>query len=257
MDTLADGRLTYIPGRIARLNLTGAARRNAISRAMWAALPPLCARIAADQAVRVVILAAEGEVFSAGADIGEFAQVYADAAGTGAYNALVRAGLAALAALPQPVLAAVNGACVGGGCGLALSGDLIFAGPLARFGITPARLGLAYCWEDTARLVARVGPGRAKDMLFSGRLLPGPEALAIGLIDRVADDPLGAALDYAAGLASLSAVSIRAAKLTVNALTAPGTPDQAAARAAIAAAFDSTDFAEGKAAFADRRKPVF
>jgi len=232
-------------------------RRNAISQAMWAALPPLCARIAADDTVRAVILSAIGSVFSAGADVGEFAQVHAAAASSAAYNALVRAGQAALAALPQPVLAAVAAPWVGGECGLALSSDLILAGPAAQFGITPARLGLAYGRKDTARLVARVGPGRAKDMLCSGRLVPADEALAIGLIDRVADDPLAAAQDYAVALAGLSPVAIRAAKTTINALTTPGHPEVPTARAAITAAFASADFAEGKAAFAQRRKPVF
>jgi len=256
-ENLADGRLRYDGGQVARLTLAAPERRNAISRAMWAALPPLCAAIAADDAVRVVVLQAEGEVFSAGADIGEFAEVYATPEATAAYNALVRAGQAALAALPRPVIAQVAGACVGGGCGLALSCDLIFAAPGARFGITPARLGLAYSWEDTAALVARVGPGRARDMLFSGRLLPAIEALAVGLIDRVEEDVAGAVAAYAADLAALSATSIRTAKQVINALVTPGQPGEAAARAVITAAFAGADFAEGKRAFQEKRKPRF
>jgi enoyl-CoA hydratase/carnithine racemase len=256
MEPFAGGRIGLVPGRVAELRLTAPDRRNAISRAMWDVLPPLMARIAADHS-RALILAADGPVFSAGADIGEFAEVYATPDKAQDYNALVRAGQAAITALPCPVIAAVGGAAVGGGCGLCLSADLILAAPGARFGITPARLGLAYSWEDTARLVARVGPGTAKEMLFTGRLLDADEALARGLIDRIVPDPEAEARMLAAGIAALSPVSVGAAKRTVNALTAPGWPDRAGAEAEIAAAFDSADFAEGRAAFLARRSPDY
>jgi enoyl-CoA hydratase/carnithine racemase len=257
----ADGALRLTPGRIARVQISNPARRNAIGLAMWQVLPVLCARLAGDAGLRVVILGAdpEGGAFSAGADISEFAQTYATADSTAAYNAAVRAAQGALRDLPCPVIAEVAGACYGGGCGLALSCDLRFAAASARFAITPARLGLAYSWEDTATLVEKVGPARAKDMLFSGRALAAGEALAIGLIDRVfADDALAAeTLAYAESLAALSPASIRVAKAMVNRLTQPDPAGRAEMQAAYEATFAGPDFAEGRAAFLERRPPRF
>lgn len=247
-------------GRIARLRLDRPARHNAITLAMWQALPALCAEIEADAAIRVVIIdGAGGQAFSAGADIGEFGTVFADAASTAAYNGAVRAALQAVEGLARPSIALVRGLCVGGGCGLALACDLRFAGDTARLGITPARLGLAYGFADTWRLVATVGPARAKDMLFSGRLMDPAEALAIGLVDRVLPDDAieAAALDYAEDLATRAPLTIRAAKAMIEAMMAGADADTPETAALAAAAFASADFREGQAAFAERRPPQF
>ncbi|MBW8727013.1 MAG: enoyl-CoA hydratase/isomerase family protein [Inquilinus limosus] len=247
-------------GRLARLRLQRPARHNAIAAAMWRALPDLCREIDADPEVAAVIVEGEGgQAFSAGADIAEFGTVFADAASTAAYNASVRAGLAAVEALDRPSIALLRGLCVGGGCGLALACDLRFAGDTARLGITPSRLGLAYSFADTRRLVATVGPARAKDMLFSGRLLDAAEALAIGLVDRVLPDDAveSAALDYAAGLAERAPLSLRAAKRMIEAMMAGADGDTAETVALYEAAYRSADFREGQAAFAERRPPRF
>ena len=263
VQTYADGCLRVDMGRVTVVELNAPSRKNAINRAMWAALPDICAAIARDDGVRAVILRGAagpgGPVFSAGADIGEFAVVYATPESTAAYNALVRAAQAALRDLPRPVIAEVAGPCVGGGCGLALSCDLRFSSDAAVFGITPARLGIGYSVEDTAALVEKVGPARAKDMLFSGRLLPAVEAHAVGLVDRVlAPQALGAATaDYVAHLAGLSPQSIQVAKAVINRLVVPEGADMAALRARVAATFSGTDFEEGRAAFLARRPPRF
>jgi len=259
----ADGRLRLRPGRVATIELAVPERRNAIGQAMWAALPGLCARLAADPAVRVVILTGapgpDGPVFSAGADIAEFPEVFATPAAAAGYNARVRAANAAVAALPMPVIARIAGACVGGGCGLALACDLRFAAAGARLGITPARLGIGYSVEDTAALVAVVGPARAKDMLFSARLLDAAEALSIGLVDRVvADGALDAAVaEHAATLAALAPATIRLAKATVDAIATAEPAGAGALRARFARLFSGPDLAEGLAAFRDRRPPRF
>jgi len=262
MIAFADGRLILHPGPVARIEINAPARRNAISRAMWQALPLICDRIAADEAIRAVLLTASpgaGGAFSAGADITEFAEVYATAGSSAEYNRLVRLAQARLRDLPRPVIAVIAGVCVGGGCGLALSADLRFAAPGARFGITPARLGLAYSPEDTAELIAKVGQARAKDLLFSARLIDAGEALAIGLIDRILpEDGLDqGALDYAQGLAKLSGQSIRIAKDAINRLSAPDPAVCAALHAAFVASFAGADFAEGRSAFIERRAPEF
>ena len=247
-------------GPLARLRLQRPARHNAIDAAMWRALPELCREIDADPEVAAVIVEGEGgHALSAGADIAEFGAVFADADSTAGYNEAVRAGLAAVEALDRPSIALVRGLCVGGGCGLALACDLRFAGDSARLGITPARLGLAYGFADTRRLVATVGPARAKDMLFSGRLLDAAEALAIGLVDRMLPDDAveSAALDYASGLADRAPLSLRAAKRMIEAIMAGADSDTAETAALYDAAYRSADFREGQAAFTERRPPRF
>jgi enoyl-CoA hydratase/carnithine racemase len=229
-------------GPVGTLELNQPEKHNAVSSAMWRALPEAVATIAADEAIRVVLVrGAGGRAFSAGADISEFADVYSDAGRTEAYNAAVRAGQAALRHLERPVIAVIDGVCVGGGCGIALACDLRFASSAARFAITPARLGLAYSYADTAQLVEKVGP-----------------ALAIGLIDRViAPEELeGVVRTYAEDLAALSQTSIRAAKAIVNRLVDAGsTPAEAADIAD--ASFTGPDFQEGFRAFIEKRKPSF
>ena len=172
-------------GAVAELVLARPERQNAIGRATWRALAEHCLALDADPAVRVVVVRGEPPSFSAGADIAEFAEVFADASAAHAYNELVQLALDRLERLGKPTIAQIGGSCIGGGCGLAVACDLRFAASDARFGITPAKLGLAYSLGDVRRLVNLIGPARAKDLLFSARLIDADEALRLGLIDRV------------------------------------------------------------------------
>jgi len=246
-------------GHVARLTLNRPAKKNALNAAMWAAIPPLVAEVAADDAVRVLILTGAGEAFAAGADIAEFETVYATAESAARYTATVKAANEALAAFPKPALAMIGGACVGGGAALALCCDLRFASADARFGITPAKLGLSYPFLDTRRLVEAVGPGRAKDILFSGRILDAEEALRFGLIDRVAaPDALEAAvMAYAATLVANSPVSQASIKRMVALAQGPLGPDAPEPHALYLEAFAADDFREGYAAFVAKRPPRF
>ncbi len=245
---------------IARLTLSRPEARNSLTFAMWAALPGIARELAADRSVRVLVIAGSGtRAFSAGADIGELPDILATREATQRYNAAVRAAQASLAALALPTIAEIRGSCFGGGCGLALHCDLRFADKTARFAITPARLGIAYSFEDTERLVSVVGPARAKDMLFSGRVLSCDEALSAGLINRVVSTPdLGSAVaDYAESLTDVSQASIRVAKATVNSIAAGDREAGADLRAAFEATFAGPDAVEGYAAFMEKRKPNF
>ncbi|SLN75416.1 enoyl-CoA hydratase-related protein [Oceanibacterium hippocampi] len=258
--TFADGALRLMPSRVALLEINAPERRNALSLAMWTAIEAVAERVEADESIRVLLVrGAGGKAFSAGADIGEFADVYATPESTADYNARVRRAQARLRDLPRPTIAVVDGVCVGGGCGLALACDLRFAATDARFGITPARLGLAYSYADTAQLVEKVGPARAKDILFSGRLLEAGEALAIGLVDRLAapEALTGTVADYAEGLAALSQTSIRAAKAIINRLADRQAESSADMDALFSDSFSGPDFREGYAAFLAKRRPVF
>lgn len=256
----ADGGLRLQTGPIATLELNAPERRNAMSMAMWAGIRDIVRAVEADATVRALLLrGAGGKAFCGGAHIGEFDKVYATEESTRAYNEIVRAAQADLRALARPTIAVIEGACVGGGCGIALSCDLRFASDDARFAITPAKLGLAYSYADTAQLVEKVGPARAKDILFSGRLIGAPEALRIGLIDRLAPagelDALSRA--YAETLSALSQTSIRTAKRMINRLAdfaAKPAPDM---DALFSEAFAGPDFREGYRAFLEKRAPRF
>lgn len=259
-DQFAGGKLRLTRGRIAVLELNQPDKRNAISQDMWQAFPEICAAVESDAAIKVLVLRGAGGVaFSAGADISEFAAIYGEADSARRANDAIRTAQARLRTLDRPTIAMIDGVCIGGGLGIALACDFRFAAAGAKFAITPARLGLAYSFHDTAQLVEKVGAVRAKDILFSARLLPAEEALAFGLIDRLfAADRLEAEVThYAETLAGLSQTSIRCAKAVVNGISDAllAHADDHAAR--IEASFDGADFREGYRAFLEKRPPVF
>lgn len=256
---IAEGRIKVSVGRIARLEINAPARSNAMSRAMWKGLIEACEQISRSSETRVVILSGMGKHFCAGADIAEFAEVYATPETAAAYNSVYREAEEKVRYLPQPVIAEIRGACVGGGCGLALSADFRLAGTTARLAVTASLLGLAYSPEDTARLIAKVGPGRAKDMLFSGRFIEAPEALSWGLVDRVVPENELAekVAAYAAMLADRSRTSQMVAKKMIDSLGAPPGELCDALRPLYEGAFQSADFVEGRAAFLEKRPPRF
>ena len=257
MTAFAEGALTLaINGDVATLAFDRPAKRNAITLAMWRALPEACAAFASSDAKVLVVTGRAGH-FAAGADIGEFEAVYATPQSAADYNAAIAAGIGAIAELQKPVLAAIEGACVGGGLAVALACDLRIAASDARLAITPAKLGLTYSLEDTKRLVGAVGASAARDILFTGRLLGAEEALRLGLVDAVEADVPAAATAKAAEIAAASQVTVRAIKATIRAILAGAVEDDAATRAAFVASVSGPDFIEGRSAFLEKRKPVF
>jgi enoyl-CoA hydratase/carnithine racemase len=245
--------LTLAPP-LARLRIDRADKRNAFRQDMWERLPGLVADAVAAPDVRLLILesAAPG-IFCAGADIGELLDRAADPAWRAANQAAINRAQWELARADLPTLAFVDGDCVGGGCGLALACDLRVATPRARFGITPAKLGLVYPLHDTKLLVDLVGPANAKRMLFTGQLLGAEEAWRIGLVDAIADSPDA----LAAAIMSASGHSIRAAKAIIRRILDGQAEDDDATRAMFAGAFEGADFAEGVRAFVGKRPPRF
>ncbi|WP_055697296.1 enoyl-CoA hydratase/isomerase family protein [Streptomyces silaceus] len=222
------------------------AKRNAMTADMWRQVPPLFAGLAADPAVRAVVLTGAGDTFCAGADISSLRESPTDP-----QELAVRAE-EALAAFPKPTVAAVRGYCVGGGCQLAGACDLRFADEGASFGITPAKLGIVYAAASTRRLVSLVGPATAKYLLFSGELIDAERALRTGLVDEVL--PFGEldkrVAEFTRVLATRSQLTQAAAKEF-----AAGRTDRDAYWAGQARG--SGDTAEGVAAFLERRQPRF
>lgn len=242
-------------GPIARLLIDRADKRNAFTQAMWAAMPPLLAQAAALPGLRLLMLqsAQPGSAFCAGADIAELLAHKDDAEWRAANQAAINQAQHDLTRFALPTIAFVEGDAVGGGCGLALACDLRIATAAARFGITPAKLGLVYPLHDVKLLVDLVGSGQARRMLFSGALLDAQEAQRIGLVEVVADDPAG----ISDAIIAASRHSTMAIKGFVRRVLDGQADDDADTRAIFAAAFTGPDFAEGTTAFVEKRKPVF
>jgi enoyl-CoA hydratase/carnithine racemase len=256
MDELA---LTHSAG-VGTLLIDRPAKRNALSRAMLAAIPRLLEQAAQDPSVRVlVVTGGSGRAFSAGADIDEFEEVYATLEATAAFTALFAGAQTAMASFPKPSLAMISGACVGGGCALALGCDVRIADDSARFGITPAKLGLAYALADTRRLTDAVGFEAAFDLLYSARLIDAAEALRIGLVGQVTrPETLEATVSAWTGMVAANApTSLSAIKSMINRVRAGAMQDDDATRAIFTDAFASADFAEGRLAFVEKRPPDF
>lgn len=244
-------------GAVAELVLNRPHTRNAFTASMWAALPGLLEAAARD--CRVLIVRGAGDTFASGADISEFAEVYATAERGENYSRQIATALDALAAFPHPSIAMIRGACFGGGCALALACDLRFADESARFAITPARMGLLYPFNDTKRLVDCVGGAMAKDMLFSARTLDAAEALDCGLANRVTS-PAGLERlvgDYVDQLLDMSPHSAEFTKQMIARVLAGQDHDSEATKALFAGAFNHADFNEGYRAFLEKRKPDF
>jgi enoyl-CoA hydratase/carnithine racemase len=242
-------------GPIARLIIDRAEKRNAFTQAMWAQLPHLLDEALAYPDLRLLVLqsAQPGGAFCAGADIAELLANKDDADWRAANQAAINRAQHDLTRFPLPTIAYVEGDAVGGGCGLALACDIRIATPSARFGITPAKLGLVYPLHDVKLLVDLVGPGQAKRLLFSGTLIDAEEAHRIGLVELLAGGP--SCIKDA--ITAASRHSTKAIKGFVRRVLDGQAADDTETLAIFAAAFTGADFAEGTSAFVEKRKPEF
>ncbi len=232
---------------------------NALSTALLAEFSHAIDAIAKDESIRVLILTGAGEKsFIAGADISEIATL--SPLGAKAFAQAGQDAISALQALSIPVIAAVNGFALGGGCEMALACDFIYASEKAIFGLPEINLGIIPGFGGTQRLPRLIGANRAKEMIFTGKHLTAAEAREIGLVNKVfaPDELMAATTDTARLIAAKGKASLRAAKQTINqGLNADLVTGLGLERDAFALCLANPDAKEGTSAFLEKRKPTF
>ena len=248
-------------GPLAWLVFDHAERRNAITTAMWQAIPGAVAELDADPSVRVVVMRGAGDrAFVSGADNSEFERARTGADSASEYDRTTARAFEALAALGRPLLAMIHGFCIGGGMATALGADLRYAADDAVFAIPAARRGLGYHMAGLDALARLVGPAAAKEILFTARRYDAASALRLGLVNQVfaKADLEREVRAIAATIADNAPLTLKSAKLTLREIARdPGERDGAAVRAGILACFESDDYREGVRAFLEKRAPRF
>jgi enoyl-CoA hydratase/carnithine racemase len=237
-------------------------KRNAVSQEMWQAMPEYVADLAADPAIRVVILRGAGETaFVAGADISQFKDRRRNAADEEEYRRISGAGSESLARLGKPLVAMIHGFCIGGGVSIAITCDLRIAADDARFGIPAARLGLGYHYKGMEKLMSLIGPSYTKELFFTARTdFTAQDALRMGLVNQVVPkaDLERFTRDYALTMSRNAPLTQRSAKASVEQLLKPEAQrDYALLDKLIKDCFDSQDYQEGVKAFSEKRRPQF
>jgi len=237
-------------------------KRNAVGQETWQLMPDYVDDLAADDAIRVVVLRGAGDkAFVAGADISQFKDRRRNMDDEEVDRRVSARGQEALATLPKPLLAMIHGYCVGGGVGIAVTCDLRIAADDARFGIPAARLGLGYHYRGMEKLMKLVGPSYTKEIFFTARTdFTAHDALRMGLVNQVVPK---AELEtftrnYALTMARNAPLTLRSAKATVEQLQRPAEQrDLAMLDKLIADCFNSQDYQEGVRAFSEKRRPQF
>jgi len=260
--SLAGGKhvLDHPAEAVARLTISNPERRNALDHEILEALAEVLPGLDRGIEIRCVVITGAGEVFSAGYDIADIPE---ETFATDA-EALVahpfQAAMEAVSAHPYPVLAAINGHCLGGGLELAIRCDLRLCAMGAKLGMPPAKLGLIYGHTGLQTFIDVVGLARTKELFLTGRNLSAPRAVAIGLVhDTVLDSKLEVtALELASEVAANAPLSLRGNKHAIETLNSYSrlTPEQERELIELRrSCFGSDDFREGIRAFAEKRKP--
>ncbi|MDQ3262873.1 MAG: enoyl-CoA hydratase-related protein [Myxococcota bacterium] len=239
--------------------IAGEDRRNAIRRAMLAEFESMVARVSADRSVRAVVITGAGEkAFCAGADLKERATMKEEE--VRAFLDGLRSALRSLEISDCIFIAAINGVALGGGTELALACDLRVAAPHAELGLTEVKLGIIPGGGGTQRLPRLIGPGRAKELILTGRRVPAAEALTLGLVNRVAPEGqlVAAAVELAQSIVQNAPLALGAAKHAVDEGLSLNMED--ALRLELSKyelVLKTEDRLEGLRAFAEKRAPRF
>jgi len=259
--TQTDKMLARKDGGVGIVTFNNPERHNAVSLDMWEATKRMLDGFAADNDIRVVVLTgAGGKAFVSGADISKFESERANLEAARAYNAKSDAAYSSIAEFPKPTIAMIRGYCIGGGLGLATCCDLRIASDNSRFAVPAAKLGLGYGYTGLKRLVDIVGPAFAKEIFYTARQFDAEEARIMGLVNRVVpsaalEDTVKSITDTICANAPLT---LKAVKVTVGEILKDESKRNIARTVEVVEqCFASRDYNEGRAAFMEKRKPVF
>ena len=252
---------TWLEGHVLHIRFNNPAKHNALSMDMWEAVPLLLEQAGHDDNVRMVVFSGEGDkAFVSGADISQFEDLRAMKEAVKRYEQLAEAALQGIYEFAKPTVACIRGYCIGGGVNVAISCDMRVASSDSVFSIPATRLGLGYRFSAMKNLTQLVGPGYAKDIFFTGRRLDAAEALHIGLVNRIAEPAGLPALlaEYTTAITTGAPLTIKAGKRIIQeVLKLNADFDVEMSRRLILDCFESEDYAEGRKAFMEKRKPVF
>jgi enoyl-CoA hydratase/carnithine racemase len=246
-------------GAVGWLIFNNPERRNAVSLDMWQAIPPVLEGFEKDAAIRVVVLAGAGDrAFVSGADISQFEKQRSSEDAVKRYEEVGEAAQAKLAAFEKPLIAMIRGYCLGGGLNIANSCDLRIAAEDARFGIPAAKMGLGYRASSMQKLVDTVGAPFAREIMLTARQFGAAEALRMGLVHHVVPvselEPF--TKKFCDDIAANAPLTMRAAKRIIREVS-KREYDVELCRSWVRECFESEDYAEGRRAFMEKRKPQF
>ena len=258
---MTDKIKSWIDAGVMHVRFNNPAKHNALSVDMWEAIPRLLAQAEDDDSVRMIVFSGEGgKSFISGADISQFEDQRAQKEAVKHYEVMAEGALTGINEFSKPTVAAIQGYCVGGGVNVAIACDIRIATPESTFFVPATRLGLGYRFSALKNLVDLVGPGFAKDIFFTARRLDAAEALSCGLINRVsAPGALDALLaEYTQSITTGAPLTIKAGKRIIQEVLALDPAfDMELGRRLILDCFESEDYAEGRRAFMEKRKPTF
>jgi enoyl-CoA hydratase len=258
---LTEQLIAETQGPVGWLTFNNPARRNAISIAMWEAIPQVLDRFEQDANIRVIVLKGEGDkAFVSGADVSQYEKQRSTAEGIQHYEEIAGRVQERFQGCDKTLIAMIRGYCLGAGINIALTCDLRVAAEDARLGIPAAKLGLGYRASSLKNLLDTVGPAYAREVLLTARQFTASEAKQMGLVHRVAPvaELEAQVLDYCATISENAPLTVRASKRIVRELAKSSTAfDAQACAALVKECFDSQDYIEGRRAFMEKRKPVF
>jgi enoyl-CoA hydratase len=250
---------TEAQGDIGYLILNRPQVRNSLNLEAYGAIPEAVATLQGS-GVKVIVVRGAGEkAFGAGSDISEFPALRFGREAAVNYNRIEEDALVAIVEVSMPTIAMVHGFCVGGGLEVAVACDLRVAARGARFGATPAKLGVAFSRQNIERLCHLLGPAHTKELLFTAELIDAERALGIGLVNRVVDDEAleEETLALASSIAANAPLSLSEMKRAVNDWAAvEDVPDNEGGGISLIC-YESEDYREGVEAFIEKRKPEF
>jgi enoyl-CoA hydratase/carnithine racemase len=259
--TVIEKMLSRKEGGIGYVIFNNPERHNAVSLDMWEAASRFLDNFRNDKSIRVVVLTgAGGKAFVSGADISKFEEERSDEKAIARYNKAVDQAYTAVYEFPKPTIAMIRGYCLGGGVGLAVCCDLRICSDNSRFAVPAAKLGLGYGYTGIKRLSDIVRPAFTKEIFFTARQFDATEAQAMGLVNRVVpkDELETYVRDYAAMIVGNAPLTVDSVKYIVGE-AAKNESERNIARCTelVNQCFASNDYAEGRKAFMEKRKPAF